>query len=320
MTYSIDELAQHNGRILSTIWVGYKGMIYDVTSSELFKDGKHYFHDAGKDLTLEMGDAPHMDDVMNRFPVVGRLAQNSSNSTIQEVNLTEEAKKLVFIEKHQVSSTIYRFFFELPIGSLNNDYVGQYVSFLLTVNGIEFKRSYSIASIHGNIVEFLIQVKPQGIVSNYLVNDLLKRDTIDFNGPFGGVQKSILKSSNIKLICTDVGIAPIRQIVHYLLEENTLEKHIELIYGAHNFSELIYHDEWALLSKIHANFSYFPYATKEINMFCSEGYFTNDSNFITTVSEIFYVVVGWERMVSKTKEILKYKGIDKSYIYVQKYT
>jgi NAD(P)H-flavin reductase len=149
---------------------------------------------------------------------------------------------------------------------------------------------------------------------------LKKKDTIDFNGPFGGVQKSILKSSNIKLICTDVGIAPIRQIVHYLLEENTLEKHIELIYGAHNFSELVYHDEWALLSKIHANFSYFPYSTQETNMFCSEGYFTNDSNFITTVPENFHVVVGWERMVNKTKEILKYKGIDKSYIYVQKYT
>ncbi|MBP6458816.1 MAG: hypothetical protein KA264_01855 [Crocinitomicaceae bacterium] len=319
MIYSLDELAQRNGRILPDIWVGYKGLIYDVTSSELFKNGKHYFHDAGKDLTIEMIDAPHMDDVMNRFPVVGRLILEKSQLNIEQLNLKENAKRLVFIEKHQVSSDIYRFFFECPIDSLSNEYVGQYITFLLTLNGIEYKRSYSIASIYGNIVEFLIQLKPQGVVSNYLVYHLQKNNTIYFNGPFGGVQKSVIKTSNLKLICTDVGIAPIRQIIHYLVEENLLEKKIELIYGAHKLSELVYHEEWALLTKIHANFSYLPYTTQQTNIFCSVGYFTNESNFIATISEYLYIVVGWERMVSKTKEILKHKGIDNSFLHVQKY-
>lgn len=317
--YTIDELAQRNGRTLPQIWVGYKGLIYDVTSSELFKDGKHYFHDAGKDLTLEMQDAPHMDDVMNRFQVIGRLVQSNAEVLVQEVSVVEESNKLIFLEKHQVSATSYRFFFECVNKNLNNEYVGQYISFLLKVNGVEYKRSYSIASIQGNVVEFLIQLKPNGVVSNFLIFKFSQKDTIEFKGPFGGVPKAVLQNKNVKLICTDVGIAPIRHIIHHLIEHEMHAQHIELIYGAHNFSELIYHDEWTLLSKMKPNFNYAPYVTKEKNIFCSEGYFTNDSNFITKASEIFYVIVGWERMVSKTKEILKLKGIDKSYIYVQMY-
>ncbi len=318
-TYTIDELAQRDGRTLPNIWVGYKGLIYDVTSSELFKDGKHYFHDAGKDLTLEMQDAPHMDDVMNRFQVVGRLLQRSSNVDLQVKTIVEKSNKLVFIEKHQVSSTCYRFFFECSRESLNIEYVGQYISLLITVKGVEYKRSYSIASIQGNIIEFLIQLKPNGVVSNYLIYSLSKKDVIEFKGPFGGVPKSVLLNKNVKLICTDVGIAPIRHIIHHQIEQDNNARHIELIYGAHNYSELIYHDEWSLLNKMKSNFNYSPYVTKEENLFCSSGYFTNDSNFISSASEIFYVIVGWERMVTKTKEILKHKGIDKSYIYVQMY-
>jgi NAD(P)H-flavin reductase/predicted heme/steroid binding protein len=317
--YTIEELAQRNGRTLPNIWVGYKSLIYDVTTSELFKDGKHYFHDAGKDLTLEMGDAPHMDDVMSRFPVVGRLTHNESESIVPEANKVEVPKRFTFIERHQVSSSIYRFFFECSNDSLSNDYVGQYVSFLLTIQGVEYKRSYSIASIQGNIIEFLIQLKPQGIVSNYLIFDLQQKDLIEFKGPFGGVAKSTLYNKKVKLICTDVGIAPIRNIIHYLLAENSITKHVELIYGAHNFSELIYHDEFTILEKVKSNFNYFPYSTQQKSRFCRDGYFTNDSNFILREQEVFYVIVGWERMINRTKELVKEKNIDKSYIYVQLY-
>ena len=72
-TYSLEELALRNGQDMPSIWVGYKGKIYDVTSSELFKDGYHYFHATGIDLTNDMPDAPHLDDVMNNFKIVGIL-------------------------------------------------------------------------------------------------------------------------------------------------------------------------------------------------------------------------------------------------------
>lgn len=58
---------------MPVIWIAFKGIIYDVTSSELFKNGKHFRHGTGVDLTEEMEDALHLDDVMNKFPIVGKL-------------------------------------------------------------------------------------------------------------------------------------------------------------------------------------------------------------------------------------------------------
>lgn len=49
------------------------GKVYDVTESRLWKGGKHYEHWAGQDLTEELKDAPHTEDVFKRYPLIGVL-------------------------------------------------------------------------------------------------------------------------------------------------------------------------------------------------------------------------------------------------------
>lgn len=66
-----------DGRQSPEIWVACNSIIYDVTDSPLFKDGLHYLNRAGQDLTAKMGDAPHMADVLNKFPIVGELEKPS---------------------------------------------------------------------------------------------------------------------------------------------------------------------------------------------------------------------------------------------------
>jgi predicted heme/steroid binding protein len=73
IVYSKDQLAQRNGLAGNSCWIAYKGIIHDVSSSELFHNGKHFRLHAGQDLTSDMPDAPHMDDVLEKFPQVGRL-------------------------------------------------------------------------------------------------------------------------------------------------------------------------------------------------------------------------------------------------------
>ena len=51
----------------------YKGLIYDVTASRLWKNGTHYEHWAGQDLTEELGDAPHTEKVFEKFQAIGQL-------------------------------------------------------------------------------------------------------------------------------------------------------------------------------------------------------------------------------------------------------
>lgn len=71
--YTRSQLALRNGQDKPQIWVAYKGLIYDVTTSRLWRDGKHYEHWAGQDLTPELADAPHTDSVFEKFEAIGVL-------------------------------------------------------------------------------------------------------------------------------------------------------------------------------------------------------------------------------------------------------
>jgi predicted heme/steroid binding protein len=74
LIFSRNELALHNGQDKETIYVAFQGRVYDVTSSRLWKNGKHYEHWAGQDLTKELEDAPHTEKVFEKFEMVGRLS------------------------------------------------------------------------------------------------------------------------------------------------------------------------------------------------------------------------------------------------------
>jgi predicted heme/steroid binding protein len=73
LEYSRQQLALRNGQDKPEIWVAYNGLIYDVSESRLWRDGKHYEHWAGQDLTEELQDAPHTEEVFNKFKVIARL-------------------------------------------------------------------------------------------------------------------------------------------------------------------------------------------------------------------------------------------------------
>ena len=71
--YTKSHLALRNGQDKPEIWVAYKGIIYDVSESRLWQRGQHYEHWAGQDLTDELPDAPHTDEVFERFKAVGQI-------------------------------------------------------------------------------------------------------------------------------------------------------------------------------------------------------------------------------------------------------
>lgn len=74
--YTKSQLALRNGQDRPEIWCAYNGLIYDVSLSKLWRNGKHYEHWAGQDLTDEMKDAPHTQHVFDTFTVVGKLVSS----------------------------------------------------------------------------------------------------------------------------------------------------------------------------------------------------------------------------------------------------
>jgi predicted heme/steroid binding protein len=73
-TFTKEELAKYNGKNGKPIYIAHKGKVYDVTDSSLWGSGQHQgLHIAGVDMTKDIFDAPHEEDVLERFPVVGTL-------------------------------------------------------------------------------------------------------------------------------------------------------------------------------------------------------------------------------------------------------
>jgi 2-oxoglutarate ferredoxin oxidoreductase subunit beta len=72
--FPLKELQRFDGQEGRPLYVGYKGKVYDLSSSPLFQGEKRMrCHIAGKDLTREIELAPHGEDLVLKFPVVGRL-------------------------------------------------------------------------------------------------------------------------------------------------------------------------------------------------------------------------------------------------------
>lgn len=71
--FTLEELAKYNGSS-ETIYVAYKGKVYDVSSDRnLWKNGNHKGCTAGKDVTEEMDKTPHGAEILKDYHVVGTL-------------------------------------------------------------------------------------------------------------------------------------------------------------------------------------------------------------------------------------------------------
>jgi len=76
-TFSGNELAKYNGKNGTPAYIAYNGKVYDVSSSFLWRSGKHQvLHNTGLDLTDSFEEAPHGVDMLKKFPVVGTLHEN----------------------------------------------------------------------------------------------------------------------------------------------------------------------------------------------------------------------------------------------------
>ena len=78
--FTLDELAQFDGKDGREAYVAVDGVVYDVTGSRMWPDGAHARCDfgaaAGRDLSAVITKAPaNMRAVLETMPVMGELAQ-----------------------------------------------------------------------------------------------------------------------------------------------------------------------------------------------------------------------------------------------------
>ncbi len=83
--FSEAELAELNGAPGRPTYLAYQGKVYDISGSALWVGGLHMgSHRAGGDLTLELPEAPHGEEVLTRYPQVGVLQNPAESMAVTE--------------------------------------------------------------------------------------------------------------------------------------------------------------------------------------------------------------------------------------------
>ena len=68
--FTLDELRKYDGENGNPSYIAIKGIIYDISSVALLRNGKHHGVTGGKDVTNIF---PHDINILKRVKVVGRL-------------------------------------------------------------------------------------------------------------------------------------------------------------------------------------------------------------------------------------------------------
>jgi predicted heme/steroid binding protein len=77
--FTVQQLRIFNGEDHPKIYVAYQGVVYDVTNCPKWRNGIHeQLHFPGQDLTSELVEAPHEEEVFSRpcISPVGRLVSS----------------------------------------------------------------------------------------------------------------------------------------------------------------------------------------------------------------------------------------------------
>ncbi len=104
------ELAKFNGENGNPVYVVYKGKVYDITGSKLWRNGMHMKrHHAGRDLTVDIQGAPHEPDVLERYPQVGTLKKEVAEVTEIQIPaaLDRLLEKVPMLRRHPHPMTVH---------------------------------------------------------------------------------------------------------------------------------------------------------------------------------------------------------------------
>jgi ring-1,2-phenylacetyl-CoA epoxidase subunit PaaE len=128
---------------------------------------------------------------------------------------------------------------------------GQYITLIVRINGRKYARPYSFSSAPSidSALEVTVKRVPDGIVSNYINNDLKVGDVLEILEPMGDfTYKSINPIQSIFLWGIGSGITPLFSIIKEALciQPNNA---IHLIYGNKNVESTIFREQLNFLKQ-----------------------------------------------------------------------
>lgn len=128
---------------------------------------------------------------------------------------------------------------------------GQYLTLIVRINGRKYARPYSFSSAPSvdNFLEVTVKIVPDGIVSNYINNEIKVGDVIEVLEPMGDFTIDFsVPSKTIYLWGVGSGITPLFSILKEVVHTQ-YHKDIHLIYGNKNQETTIFKDQLSQLKQ-----------------------------------------------------------------------
>lgn len=106
--FDLAALKDFDGKDGKPVYIVHGGKVYDVTASNLWKNGSHMRrHSAGADLTTDFQAAPHGTEVLARYPQVGVLKKPQAISRRMPDKLARLLKRFPFLNRHPHPMTVH---------------------------------------------------------------------------------------------------------------------------------------------------------------------------------------------------------------------
>jgi len=141
---------------------------------------------------------------------------------------------------------------------------GQYIALFLEVGGIRTSRPYSISSQPNQVGYYDITIRrvENGLVSNYLLDEVKCGDTLISSGPAGNFYfNPLIHKKTTVCIAGGSGITPFMSMVREIVECG-LDRTVYLFYGSRTSEDVIFGDEITRLADKFDNIHFIPVIEK----------------------------------------------------------
>ncbi len=200
---------------------------------------------------------------------------------------------------------------------------GQHVKIEFPIPSKKNYRQYSIANAPNgsNIIELLIVLDPNGMATPYLLNKVDIGSYLKVSEARGNFIYNEDIKTDIIMICTGTGLAPLRSIYLDIYNRNLEHKNIYLVFGTRYMHDMIYLDEMQELGST-GTFFFYPVLSREQSAEWNgeRGYVHNVYKKIINERRDFEIYIcGWREMVSEARQNLLTMGFNRNQIHFERY-
>jgi len=171
--------------------------------------------------------------------------------------------ELTLVSSRMLAPAVRHYRFQRADGQPQAFIAGQFVQVHFERDGVQLKRSYSIATVSEGddtgLVEMAVSFVPGGAATN-LFEGLAEGDRINASGPYGRfVLHDADANGRYLLIATGTGVTPYRamfpQIRQRIAERG---QRFVLLFGARSPEELLYGEEFEAFAEATPGFTFYP--------------------------------------------------------------